>query len=96
MTRENEANLFGRPLTRRGLRRQVGRVEQVAGITPLVFDDGSAHRVRALRFRTGGDLAFDAMPDHGMDPGAAEYAGTPLAWLSHTGVIAPSVYEPEG
>jgi len=96
VTREGEANLFDKPLTRRELRRWVGRVEQVAGITPLVFDDGPARGVRVLRFRTGGGLAFDILPDRGMDLGAAEYAGKPLAWLSPTGVVGPSFYEPEG
>jgi hypothetical protein len=52
--------------------------------------------VRALRYGTGDDPASDFMPDCGMDLNATEYAGTPLAWLSHTGVVAPSVYGPEG
>jgi hypothetical protein len=93
---EGETNLFGRSLTRRELRRRVGRLEQVAGLTPLIFDDGPARGTRTLRFRTGGGLAFDVLPDRGMDLGAAEYASTPLAWLSPTGVVAPSFYEPEG
>lgn len=96
MAREGEANLFGRPLTRRELRRRVGRPEQVAGITPMAFDDGPARGTRALRFRTGGGLGFDVLPDRGMDLGAAEYRGVPVAWLSHTGVVAPSFYEPRG
>jgi hypothetical protein len=96
MAREGEADLFGRSLTRRELRRRAGRPEQVAGITPLVFDDGPARGTRALRFRTGGGLAFDVLPDRGMDLGAAEHAGVPLAWLSQTGGVAPSFYEPEG
>ena len=96
MAREGEANLFGRPLTRRELRRRVGRPEQVAGITPMAFDDGPARGTRAQRFRTGGGLGFDVLPDRGMDLGAAEYRGVPVAWLSHTGVVAPSFYEPRG
>lgn len=52
MTRESKANLFGRPLTRRELRRRVERVDQVAGITSLVFDDGPARGAgAALRYR---------------------------------------------
>jgi galactose mutarotase-like enzyme len=93
---EGETYLFGSRLTRRELRRRVGRLEQVAGVTPLVLDEGPAHGVRALRFHTGGGLAFDVLPDRGMDFGSAEYKGLPLAWLSHTGGVAPSFYEPEG
>lgn len=86
----------GDPLTKRELLRRVGRLEQVAGIEPFVFDDGPARGVRAFRFRTGGGLSFDLLRDRGMDLGFAEYGGTPLAWLSPNGVVAPSFYEPEG
>jgi Domain of unknown function (DUF4432) len=96
MAREGEADLFGRALTRRELRRRVGRAEQVAGVTPLVFDDGPVRGTRVLQFRTGGGLAFDVLPDRGLDLGVAEYRSVPLAWLSQTGGVAPSFYEPEG
>ena len=85
----------GGPLTRRELLRRIGRLEQVAGIEPFVFDDGPARGVRAFRFRTGG-LSFDVLPDRGMDLGFAEYRGTPLAWLSPNGIVAPAFHEPEG
>jgi galactose mutarotase-like enzyme len=96
VAREGETNLFGKTFTRRELRRWAGRLEQVAGVTSLVFDDGPARGVRSLRLRTGGRLAFDVLPDRGMSLGGAEYGGVPLAWLSPTGVVAPSLYEPEG
>lgn len=89
-------NLFGNSLTQRELRRRVGRLDQVAGIEPFVFDDGPARGVRALRFRTGSGLSFDVLPDRGLDLGLAEHGGAPLAWLSPTGVVAPSFREPEG
>ena len=34
----------GDPLTRRELLRRIGRLEQVAGIEPFVFDDGPVPR----------------------------------------------------
>jgi hypothetical protein len=86
----------GNPLTRRELLRRIGRLEQVAGIEPFVFDDGPARGVRAFRFRTGSGLSFDVVPDRGMDLSFAEHGGTPLAWLSPNGVVAPSFYEPAG
>jgi hypothetical protein len=86
----------GNPLTRRELFRRIGRLEQVAGIEPFVFDDGPARGVRAFRFRTGSGLSFDVVPDRGMDLSFAEHGGTPLAWLSPNGVVAPSFYEPAG
>jgi hypothetical protein len=86
----------GDPLTRRELLRRIGRLEQVAGIEPFVFDDGPARGVRAFRFRTGSGLSFDVIPDRGMDLGFAEHRGTPLAWLSPNGFVAPSFHEPGG
>ena len=89
-------NPSGDPLTRRELLRRIGRLEQVAGIEPFVFDDGPSRGVRAFRFRTGSGLSFDVVPDRGMDLSFAEHRGTPLAWLSPNGIVAPSFYEPEG
>jgi hypothetical protein len=86
----------GDPLTRRELLRRIGRLEQFAGIEPFVFDDGPSRGVRAFRFRTGGGLSFDVIPDRGMDLGLAEYRGTPLAWLSQNGIVAPAFHEPGG
>ncbi len=88
--------LFGKYLTRDELRRRIGRLEQVAGVEPLVLDDGPARGVRALRVRTGSGLSFTILPDRGMDIGAAEYGGMPLSWLSPAGVVSPSFREPEG
>jgi hypothetical protein len=89
-------NLYGRSLTPRQLQQRIGRLQQVAGIEPVVFEDGVAHGVRAFRFRTGGGLSLDVLCDRGMDLGAAEYRGVPLAWLSPTGVVAPHFREPGG
>jgi hypothetical protein len=71
-------------------------LEQVAGCEPFVLDEGSARGVRALRFRTGGGISLDVLCDRGMDLGAAEYRGAPLAWLSLTGMVAPHFREPGG
>ena len=86
-------DLYGKSLAPRELRRRVGRLGQAAGIEPFVFDEGPARGVRALRFRTGGGLSLDVLCDRGMDFGAAEYRGAPLAWLSPTGVVAPHFRE---
>ena len=81
-------DLYGKALAPRELRRRVGRLGQVAGIEPFIFEEGPARGVRALRFRTGGGLSFDVLCDRGMDLGAAEYRGAPLAWLSRTSARA--------
>jgi hypothetical protein len=71
-------------------------LDQAFGIEPFVFDDGPARGVRALRVRTGSGLSFVVLSDRGMDLGAVEYRGTPLAWLSPTGVTAPQYREIDG
>ena len=93
---EDGVDLYGRFLTGGELRRRVGRLEQVAGVEPLVLDDGSARGVRAMRIRTGSGLSVRVLPDRGMDLEAAEYEGVPLSRLSPTGVVAPTHYEPQG
>ena len=89
-------DLYGKALARQQLYQRVGRLEQVAGIQPFVFDDGPARGMRALRLRTGGSLSLDVLCDRGMDLGAAEYRGVPLAWISPTGVVAPPFRELQG
>ncbi|HEY6713615.1 MAG TPA: aldose 1-epimerase family protein [Rubrobacter sp.] len=89
-------DLYDKALARQQLYQRVGRLEQVAGIQPFVFDDGPARGVSALRLRTGGSLSLDVLCDRGMDLGAAEYRGAPLAWASPTGVVAPHFRELQG
>ena len=89
-------DLYGKALARQQLYQRVGGLEQVAGIQPFVFDDGPARGVRALRLRTGGSLSLDVLCDRGMDLGAAEYRGVPLAWVSPTGAVAPHFRELQG
>jgi hypothetical protein len=93
---EDGMDLFGRFLTGQELMRRVGRLEQVAGVEPLILDDGPARGVRAMRVRTGSGLSVLVLPDRGMDLDAAEYESVPLSWLSPTGVVVPSYYEPYG
>jgi hypothetical protein len=96
MMAEREVTLYGRTLTAEDLLRRVGRLEQVAGIEPFVFDEGHERGVRALRVRTGTGFTFTVIPDRGLDIGAAEYKGMALAWSSPTGVVGPWYRELEG
>jgi hypothetical protein len=84
----------GDPLTRRELLRRIGRLEQVAGIEPFVFDDGPARGVRAFRFRTGGSLSFDILPDRGMNLGFAEYRVRPSRGSPRTASSPPPSTSP--
>ncbi len=69
---------------------RVGTIEQLASATPITLTEGSAAGVRALDVRTIEGLHTTVLLDRGMDLGQAWYRGTPLAWLSPTGVSHPA------
>jgi galactose mutarotase-like enzyme len=73
---------------------RVGSLDQVARVDSFVQAEGPARGARLLRVVNGGGLEFDVHPDRGLDIGAASFQGLPLAWLSSTGIGAPSLYDP--
>lgn len=75
---------------------RVGSLDQIARVDSLIEADGPARGARLIRVVNGGGLQFDVHPDRGLDIGAASYEGLPLAWLSSTGIAAPSLYDPVG
>jgi hypothetical protein len=88
------ADIFGLPAE--AALQRVGSLAQVARLDSFAETDGPARGARRLRVVNGGGLEFDVHPDRGLDIGAATFDGLPLAWLSSTGISAPSFYEPEG
>lgn len=72
---------------------RVGRMEQLASIRRLAFEDGKGRGMRTLEFNNGSGLSFTVWPDRGMDIGQAYYNGVPLAWLSCNGETAPQFYD---
>lgn len=89
-------HLFGQTLSVAELRRRVGHLDQVAGIDALVLDDGSERGVRAMRVHNGSELSFIVLVDRGLDIGAAEFNGIPLAWLAPTGFTSAWYRDPVG
>jgi hypothetical protein len=87
--------LFGRIFGRDELLRYVGSMDQLGGIRLLELSDGIERGVRVALVRTG-VLSFLVAIDRCMDIVNAEYKGVPLAFISPTGVAAPSFFEPEG
>lgn len=88
--------LFGRWYTQQEVRELVGDMDQVAGISRMVYDEGPERGVEVLRFRTGSGLDFDVLPGRGMDVAHASFQGLPLAWISATGVPHSAHFQPEG
>jgi hypothetical protein len=89
------SRLFGGEYSREELRRMTGTMGQVAGIRLSELADGKARGMRVASVHTGGGLRFQVLIDRGMDIGAAEHAGKPLAWI-HPTLGGPDQYEPLG
>jgi hypothetical protein len=90
------AKLFGREYTRDELLKRVGDISQIAGIRPIVLNDGNERGVRAAQVKTGAGLNFTVLLDRGLDIASADYCGQSLCWRSSTGDVGPAFYEPEG
>ncbi len=88
------AKLFGRTYTRADVQRYFGAPEQVAGVRPLELVDGASRGLRAFECYTGSGCRSEVVADRGMDSGAANHGGTPLAWISPVGHVHPAHYDP--
>jgi len=88
------ATVLGRPLDE--VARRTGILAQVARIDRLVEDDGPARGARRIRLVTGGGLEVEIHPDRALDLGQVTYRGTPIAWMSPTGMVAPGLAECTG
>jgi hypothetical protein len=88
-------SIFGRPFEKDELRRLVGGMAQLAGIRLVELADGRVRGMRAAEVFTGSGLRFQVLVDRGLDLGAAEHAGRPLAWV-HPALGSPSLREPHG
>ncbi len=78
------------------LEARTGRLEQIGGITPIVYDDGRARGTRAFLVRTGAGLEFECVADRALDIASASFCGVPLAWHGPGGVAHPAYYAPTG
>ncbi|KPK47860.1 MAG: hypothetical protein AMK72_07815 [Planctomycetes bacterium SM23_25] len=89
-------DLFSQSLTPDQVAERVGRMDQVAGARPFVFDEGPARGMRGIDVWTGSGLTFTVLPDRCLDIGSARLAGRPFGWESSTGPVAPERFDPEG
>ena len=74
--------------------RRYGNIKQLGGLKRYVFSDGKARGVEAVDVETGSGLRFTVLPGRGMDISELRYRGVPLAYLSKSGVTAPSYHDP--
>ena len=88
-------SIFGRSFGREELRRLVGGMAQLAGIRLVDLADGRVRGMRAAEVFTGSGFRFQVLVDRGLDLGAAEHAGRPLAWV-HPALGSPALRESPG
>ncbi len=89
-------HLWGRDWSRAELRKRVGALSQLGGITRFEYSDGKAKGVTALRVRTAAGLEFSVLPEKGLDVFEATYLGRSLTWHSPAGVVHPAYYDFRG
>ena len=87
--------LFGRPYSREDLRRLAGGMSQLAGIRLADLADGRVRGMRTAEVFTGSGFRFLVLLDRGLDIGAAEHAGRPLAFR-HPALGSPALHERGG
>ncbi len=75
---------------------RVGRIEQVAGIVPIVYGGGRAYGTRGFIVRSGSGFEFECIADRALDVASASYCGIPLAWHGPGGIAYPAYYAPVG
>lgn len=76
--------------------RYAGSTGQLFGLRAFEFFGGRSNGVLAADIRTGAGLRYTVMPGRGMDISEAEYKGIPLCFISSTGIVSPSCFEPAG
>ncbi len=88
--------LFGKNFTKTELRKRIGDISQIASATEFTYSQGKANGVKAIEVRNGSGLRFVILPDRGMDIAYAEYKGTPISYISKTGIVSSNHYsEPD-
>ncbi|MCD7908924.1 MAG: aldose 1-epimerase family protein, partial [Clostridium sp.] len=68
--------------------RRVGDISQLAGARQFVFTDGSARGMRGIDIDNGSGLRFTLLPDRGLDIAWNQFRGTPLGYISKSGIKA--------
>lgn len=82
--------IFGQHYERSDLEVRAGELQQLCGITPVVYDDGRARGTRGFLVRTGGGLELEIVADRALDVLSASYRGIPLTWRGPGGLANPA------
>lgn len=88
--------LWGEERSRVELRKRIGSLRQLGGTKHYELGEGRARGVRAIDVQTGSGLDFTVLPDRGLDIAWCSYKGANLVYLTPSGVVHPSYYDPAG
>jgi hypothetical protein len=83
-------------LKRNDLMARVGSISQIAGLRRYRLSGGLADGVEAVDVRTGAGLCYTVLPGRCMDIAWADFKGSAFSYISRTGVVSPSFYDPRG
>ncbi len=78
------------------LRKYVGNLNSLCGISSFTFNDGPASGVKAFRANNGQGLSITVAADRGLDIPYATYKGVPVGFASVTGMRSPALYTEDG
>lgn len=88
--------LYGQSFDRRELEALGGRMEQFGGARRYRTAEGPGDGVEQIHVRTGAGLSLFVSPHRGLDIGATEFAGAPIAWMAPGGIPHPAHFEEPG
>lgn len=86
----------GREYTRKELLGYTGNLAQLGGIRPLELTAGRERGVRGFDVETGAGLEFTVLADRALDITRATFRGRSLVYLTPSGQVHPSYYDPQG
>jgi len=89
------ATLFGKSFTKQELMKRIGDISQVADAKQYELKTGMGKGLHCIDLNAGDGFRFTVVPDRGMDIAWAEYKGLPFGFISKTGLVSTSHYDPQ-
>ena len=74
----------------------IGSISQIGGIKHYRLADGKAKGMDIYEFNNGNGIVFDVIADRAMDICHFSYKGSPVSYISKSGIVSPTYYNREG
>ncbi len=78
------------------LRKYVGDLAALCGITPVTLTDGMANGTRGFILRNGRAMEMTVLADRGLDIPLLRFEGKNVGFYSRTGITHPALYHEDG